>query len=151
MNEYKVFFFERPLQNGDIAYVLRAFGVAPAVLLLHPSNMQLLSPLMPELPETLKVEYRDSVLKQEVWLADQEVTPVNRYVSFKKDTEVPVPPFYPDTALSSSGRGDNVSIIDGIGNIKRQRGRPRVIGPVMSRTTRWRRRKEALKGQEVLI
>jgi len=61
----------------------------------------------------------------------------------------PALPAYSGAFRSAPVPGDGVSLMGAKEILRRQRGRPRVIGTKMSRTTRWRRLQE-VKNQEAM-
>jgi hypothetical protein len=141
MNEYKVFFFGRPLQTGDVVEAVNKFGGVPALAVLSPVNESFKS----ELPDETIIDIRVGLLKSELWLADQPVvSPVNRWAALEKDSVEKQLNHIIDVFKET----DSPCIIPDPGKM---RGRPQVNGPYMSRTTRWRRRKELMKQQEAMI
>lgn len=139
MNAYQVYNLGRPLEKGDIQELLRKTGSTPAIVLISRANEKFRS----EIPDDLKVDICSGVSRCEIWTADQEVTPENRWSHEPLTISLNTPETLPGIEI-------NVSKIDTeISNKKvRTRGRPRVSGSLMSRTTRWRREKEAIRKEK---
>jgi hypothetical protein len=127
---------------SDIPPVLQVFvektGIPADHIYINPELRQ---ELEKSIPEGIVLEDHSGVLSWEIWLGAEAYKPaVPAILRIEAEAALDV----------------NTSLIDPINpilpqdTIMKQRGRPRAVG-ILSRTTRWRRLKESLKKQEVLL
>lgn len=151
MNAFQVYFIGRPLEKGDIKETIGKFSGSPAIVAVSRFNEKFKA----EVPDNIKFVIRGGLLKSEIWIADQEVYPENRWnvsdaVIIPADTHEKLQ----DQNSGGSGWPDDILLKDAPLTVKKAlktRGRPRKTGSDVSRTTKWRRLKESMKEKTELL
>lgn len=121
-----------------LQYFLGKTGMSPDHICAGPGIKENLEGA---LPEGISLELHSGVLSWEIWLGAENYkpAPVVTLISTSEGN------------LNNPSVNDKMSQLFPAARTMIQRGRPRVSGPYMSRTTRWRRQKEAFASNKLLL